>query len=244
MKKQYLKKFAFGLGVGIFSAIAQAFPVIQVSQESAAGVGDFGSNILGEIGAFETDLTASEYYQYGKPKKFSFNNNDFELVSNRSHVFFVNGADGLSLFTVQDRKFDKRGGFVNMTYALEGDAVDIKVKDDPSDKYTMFDSQTLNVKQKWHRKRTDGLVLGGLEDDWAMTIDFNNWSKNSILDWFAYSSDNEAIELSLEKNRRIHLTIANISTPIEQVAEVPEPATIGMLAIGSAAGLIRRRRKV
>ena len=90
----------FGLVVAGSVAIAgsaQALTV-QVSQESAAGLGDFGANILGLVTTYDTALTNAGFYQYDNPNFASYNGelNGGPLgIDGLSQAFLVNGSDGL-----------------------------------------------------------------------------------------------------------------------------------------------------
>src|SRR5262245_40077530 len=87
----------------VLAGAGRADPMIRVAQESAPGLGDFDSHILGTIPAFSTTMTAAGFYDYDGANLVSYGNNGPTLTATLSHLFFVSASDGLSLFIVHDK---------------------------------------------------------------------------------------------------------------------------------------------
>lgn len=212
----YLKMLAF-VSMVVFATSVQA-SYIRVSQESSAGAGDFSSNVLGCIQVYNVGNTLQGYYSYDIPNNVSYGNNPPALVLNRSHLFLVQGTNGLGLFIVHDRSHNgpNGGGQANMDFQLFGDSAAFLVRDDPGDGYSTGGGGTLfNTAHNWVSPNTDGTVIGALDGTgWSMLVDFNSWGgTNSLNSWFANSADGNNIELELEANRRVLLEFCPVPVP-------------------------------
>lgn len=226
------------LGTG---AVASAGPLVRVSQESAPGAGDFDANILGFITPFSTGGTAVQFYGYNTTRSVSYSNNISAFAINRSHLFLVNGSDGLSLFVVHDRPLhgtggNNGGGTANTRYDLVNDTASILVRDDPGDGYPLTGPNVFTASHNWVNPNTDGLVIGSLDGNFTMFAQFTA-TPTGLNSWQALSDGSSAIPLDLVTGRRVRLDFA------PEVAEVPEPGTLALVGLGCAFVIGARRRR-
>jgi hypothetical protein len=207
--------------------------LIRVSQETAAGAGDFDSNVLGFISTYETTLTVAGFYSYNNgPNGASYNgelNGGPTPVSQMSQSFFVNGSDGLALVQVHDAANDGSGGSTTMQWILSGDTAAEVLADDPGEPIvvsaggTQFDST-----KNWIGCCTDGYAIGMLDGDWAMTGGFQSFV--GLGQWRATSADGN--DIALDDALRVRFQT------------VPAPGVLGLLSVGLLGlGLMRRRRR-
>ena len=199
--------------------------LIRVSQESAAGAGDFDANVLGFIDPYASALTATQYYNYNNVFFASFDDGgqDVTLTSNQSHIFFVDGADGLSMFFVHDKPNDGTGGNADMTVTLGNETAAVLVLDDGppngtetvtvSGGGTMFQSDHV-----WIDCCTDGFVIGFFEQPWEAFVSFDLISGLST--WAAFDNGTN-LNLSTALGRRVRFDM-----------QVPEPGTFALLSVG------------
>ena len=114
-KKSAKALIAVAMATSIMALVASPASAltIEVSQETALGLGDFNSNVLGFINPYNTGLTAAGFYQYGSPNAASYNgelNGGPTPVSSKTLLFFVNTSNGLGFFMIHDRAGDGSGG--------------------------------------------------------------------------------------------------------------------------------------
>jgi hypothetical protein len=218
---------------------ARAGPVIRVSQESSPGDGDFDSHVLGYVTPFDGGGdAAAAFYMYNTPAhNVSYGNSMPTLAVNRSHVFFVNAADGLALFVVHDKStqgasVNNGGGAAHTQFDLLGGSAGFLVQDDPppSDHYTANLAGTeFTADQVWVSPNADGLVLGPFNGDFTLFDQFLSFS--GLTDWAVLSGDGSDVVLDLADGRRVRL----------DVDPVPEPSALALLALGGL-GLAGWRR--
>ncbi|NEO83320.1 MAG: PEP-CTERM sorting domain-containing protein [Spirulina sp. SIO3F2] len=208
---------------------------IRISQESQPHLGDFDANVLGFIDAIQTKQTAAEYYGYNQQNDASFSG-AFNLLSNTSHLFLVDAADGLSLFVVHDRPQDSGWGRASMQVDLLGDDADLLVMDDSPqyDRYIAQDS-TFLIQHGWGTCCTDGFALGALENDWQTLLQFTQ-APIGLQSWQAFADSNTTpIDLELAVHQRVRLDW------VEDAETIPEPSTlIGLMVLGIV-GLLTRK---
>ena len=211
--------------------------LIEVAQESSAGVGDFDGNVLGFIEPFDTILTAVAFYNYSNVNE-SYKgelNGGPDPVSNQSQVFFVDASDGLSLVMLHDARNDGSGGLSRTSWQLSSDTASILVKDDPGfDVYLEVAGTFFSADHQWQECCTDGYAIGPLSGQWTMIGQFTELPTN-IDGWWAVSSVSTTISLALDANRRVRLQPAR---------PIPTPSTVALLATGLLGlGWLRRGRR-
>lgn len=214
--------------LGMASANAM---MIEVSQESSAGAGDFDANILGFIGIYQTPLTVADFYQYNNPNGASYNgelNGGPAPLSQVSQTFFVLGSDGLALVQVHDAANDGSGGSTRSQWILTGDTAAQVLADDPGEPVTVSAGGTqFDSVKNWIACCTDGYAIGSLDGNWAMTGGFSVFV--GLGRWQATSADGNDITLDDTLRARFRA--------------IPEPGTIGLIGIGLLGlGFMRRRR--
>lgn len=211
----------------------------RVSQESAPNANDFETSVLGFIDAFSTAGPLAAFYNYGGAARASFNG-PLALNANTSHLFLVDGSDGLGLFSIHDVPRDKNGGRASMEFQLLGDTASILLQDDPGERYSQDTTGTLFTTQhQWKKCCTDGVGIGSLDGEWTMFVEFTNQPKN-IQDWLVYSSTPQPhIALDLTPELRVRLDVVIEEELSEELSfdplqPVPEPASgFGLLALGA-----------
>jgi hypothetical protein len=206
---------------------------IRVSQESAAGVGDFDANVLGTVDSFSTGLSASGFFQYGSPNASSYNgetNGGPTPIANVVQSFFVETSDGLTFTTVMSAANAGGSGNWNMHMDLTGDAAGLLVSDDTGEGPTVTGGGTVfNSNHNWVACCTDGFTIGALDGTgWTLIADVNSFS--GVTAWLTTDNGSGTITLALATDRRVRF----------DVIDVPAPATLALFGFGLAA-LARRR---
>lgn len=193
--------------------------LIELSQESAPGAGDFNSNILGNLLAYPYNSSAKSLYAYDVPEGDSWNGLILTPVADRSHLLFAETTDGLTLVVVHDRAIpnDPDGGRAETRVEVfnDPDGLVRTVEDDPESleegPYTGEPGDSVfTAIQRWDTCCTDGYALSGLSGDWTAILEFTDTDGNGgtasiagLSEWAAYSADGSEIVLALEENRRI-----------------------------------------
>ena len=230
----FFSKFVAAAILVSISFAAQS-AMIRVSQESSAGAGDFDLNVLGTISAYDSLLSAAQYYNYGDiPASFDDGAQDVTLTTNKSHTFFVNGADGLSAFFVHDKPNDGTGGMADMTLDLVGDTASVLVKDDPSENIVATGNNHFETDHNWIACCTDGFVIGALDNNWSLFAEFDSRTWADFDGWWVFDGAT-SIDLTSDFNRRVRFDIAS-AVPIPAAAWLFGTALVGFF------GLSRRRK--
>ena len=167
-------------------APAQAWR-IRVSQESAVGIGDFDTNVLGFIETFQTTDTLAGFYNYSGG---SFNG-PVDINSNATQNFFVHGSDGLGFYTVHDDIQDGSNGSARMEFNLLGDpdGATFLLGDEPTENLSTTGGTNFITRHFWGPCCTDGTVIGSLDGtDWELFAEFRTLP-TGIDDWLALSAD-------------------------------------------------------
>lgn len=184
--------------------------LIQVAQESKPGKGDFDDNVLGYITPFQRKGTAEVYYGHTGPPGFT--GPKPEIEADRSHLFFVDGLDGLSLFSVHGPpgKGETAEAVTRIEIRGDSDRVVRTVEDDPEQRPRSPDtyktSWPLRFKAGywWRNRNTDGQALTGFDGDWQAVMTFES-VPSGFSEWVAYSAHGKKIPLELDEGRRVRL---------------------------------------
>lgn len=195
---------------------------IRVSQESAAGSGDFDANVLGFIDSFSTGLSIANFYQYNTPNGASYNgelNGGPDPVSSLTQSFFVEAADGLHYVVVHDNPNDGSGGSTRMTTVLAGGAggsTNFSVEDDPGEGTTLSDvagDRIFATTHNWIACCTDGYAIGDLGSSFLMFAAFD-MLPTGIDGWQATGNSLANIGLALNDSLgRVRFDLAPIPVP-------------------------------
>ena len=167
---------------------------------------------------------------------------------------FVEASDGVGIFVVHDNGLAGNGGGRAETKVdLFGDIATFLVQDDANgnngrDSYT--ESGTLfTAVNGWVGSYTDGYVIGSLDGNWVIDMQFadvsdidtstiaaNDPTISGLLTWAALSSDGlggqTEIALALEEGRRV------------RVSAVPVPAALVLFGSGLLGLIGITRRKI
>jgi hypothetical protein len=207
------------IGIGSPGYAATVF----VFQESAPGAGDFSENQLGSIQSFSTTGTLAGFYAYVS-EQFT-NTGSVTLEEDQSHVFLVDASDGLGLFVVHDDGIARGGNAETMVDLLGGDTATFLVQDDPVERVYTDNGTEFTARQSWTEGFTDGYVIGSLDGNWTVDLQFTDVSPdlsgptiNGLTSWAAISSDGlggqTEIELILVEDRRVRLSTIPIPTAL------------------------------
>ena len=253
IKSLMINKVCTLVVLGFFIVSSVHATTVSVFQESTRGAGDFDTNLLGTIQSFSTPGTLAEFYDY---RASEFKNTTVSLTRDQSHLFLVDASDGLGLFVVHDNGASNGGGRAETLLDLVGDTAAFLVQDEPLPDSTRRDSYTESGTQftavnGWANGFTDGYVIGSLDGNWMIDMQFADVSGidtstqaagdptiDNLFTWAAISSDGfggqTEIALVLEEGRRI------------RISAVPIPPAIWLFASGliSLIGLARRKASV
>ncbi len=197
--------------------------LIELSQESAPGAGDFNANILGNLLAYPYNSSAMSLYAYDVPEGDSWNGPILTPIADRSHLLLAETTDGMTLVIVHDRAIpdDPDGGNAETRVEVLNDADGLvrTVEDDPANleagPYSGDPGDTVfTAIQRWETCCTDGYALSGFSGDWTALVEFAEVDGNSgtppiagLHEWVAYSADGAETPLALELNRRVRMRL-------------------------------------
>ena len=224
---------AFGFDLLTFIRSYENAPcglAIEIAQETIPGTGDFDEHVLGHLLPFQTAYSAANMYFYNFPLRDSWNGQILDPVVGRSHLFFANTTDGLTLGIVHDRPDNPAGGKAEMKFELfnDPDGMQRTVEDDPQadeegSGYTGNSGDSLfTTAQDWNACCTDGVTFSGLDYQWELLLQFAEVDDKpkskpivGFTEWVAYSADGSQIPLVLQENRRVRLRIVQQGFPVE-----------------------------
>lgn len=222
----------FLLGICVTAHSAQ----IRVSQESAAGVGDFDANVLGFVDVFATGMTIANFYQYGNPNGASYNgelNGGPNPLSSITQSFFVDAADGLHYVVVHDIPRDADGGNTRMTTVQAGGAgggTVFSVGDDPGEGLSVSDvggDRIFDTRHGWAPCCTDGYAIGDIGSSFLLLAAFDALP-TGITRWQATGALGD-LALVLDPNRRVRFDGV---VPVPAAVWLFGTALIGLFGFG------------
>ena len=182
---------------------------IRISQETSPGAGNFDSNVLGFVSALNTDGTAAAFYMYGAAGP-NYGNSVPKITANTSHLFFVNGSDGLALFVVHNtsnRAEHSSGGSAETLFNLLGGTARILLSDDAGEATSSEDGTTFTGHHEWASENTDGMVIGALPVGFTIIGQFTSPPSGLDGGWEVISSDGSTIPLHLVPGQRVRLDV-------------------------------------
>jgi hypothetical protein len=205
---------------------------VRVSNETSPGAGDFDSNVLGFIEALNTDGSVASFYRYNCGR---YGNTAPVLTPNASHLFFVNGSDGVALFVVHHApnrntpQFSGWGGSVKNRFELSGGTASILVLDDGGTYYCddqppdtrateTFSSEGGTVfatDMYWPNSNTDGTVIGTLPVGFTILGQFTAPPRGLDGGWKIISADGTVYSLKIAPGQRIRLDV-RLTVDVEQ----------------------------
>ena len=195
----------------------QRILMIRVSQETSPGAGNFDNNILGFIRALNSNGIASDFYMYGKAGP-NYGNSQPALKNNTCHVFFVNGADGLTLFVVNNKPNDvanSTDGSAETRFDLSGGTADVLISDDFGETNVSEGGTVFLSQQSWSGDNTDGEVIGALPVGFTLLGQFTS-APRGVNGWEVISADGLRIPLSIVPGQRVRLDVAPLAVKVEQ----------------------------
>jgi hypothetical protein len=201
------------------AASAQAGRTYKIEQDLGVGY-----QYVGTASAFTTSDTLADFYGYKMTgaDNYGFTNTVVSLEANRSHLFLVEGSDGLGLFVVHNTMGSGGSGTAEMEMNFSTTTT-ITVEDDWDDhawdEYASGEGSSILAQWQWSNK-TDGLAVkldNADHGDW-MTIAFTDLSNvgEQTLDyepisgldtWAVIDSSNSLQELTLTTNAPVKLTL-------------------------------------
>ena len=229
--------------LGFFFVSSVHAVTVSVFQESTPGAGDFSANPLGTIESFSTTGTLAQFYNYSS-QKFT-NTGSITLTVDKSHLFLVDASDGLGLFVVHDDGVNAPQGVGGLAKTkvdlLGGDTATFIQQDDPgSDTYADTGTE-FKAKQSWNIGFTDGYVIGSLDGNWTVDVQFTDvllpgQTIKNLTAWAALSSDGVGgqteLALALVEDRRVRLSM------------IPIPPAVWLFGSGllGLIGIARRKK--
>jgi hypothetical protein len=227
---------------------AAKFFVSYPSETQAQGTDPNSTLTSEQLKPFVTSKTLVEYYNYVNSIFNGPGNGDPipSFFEDTSHLFLVQGSDGLGLFVVHGKPDSTDAGLVRMQLVLNNNGVsaDFLVEDDPIDQYSVASnpdgSQTFTAYQGWNQNKSDGFAIAYLQGRWSVEAQFvplpppNGSVTLGINRWVAISSMGEIIELDPEVGNPI----------IVEAARTPESsAIIGLVTASLLGGVVTLKHR-
>ena len=191
------------------SGTPQRILEIRVSQETSPGAGNFDSNVLGFVSALNTEGAAAAFYMYGDAGP-NYGNSLPKITANTSHLFFVNGSDGLALFVVHNtsnRAEYSSGGRAETRFDLSGGTAHILLSDDGGEATEDENGTSFLGEHSWASENTDGMVIGALPVGFTIIGQFTSPPAGLDSGWEVISSDGSTIPLHLVPGQRVRLDV-------------------------------------
>ena len=181
---------------------------IRVSQETSPGAGDFDRNILGFIEALQTEGSAAAFYRY---KAARYGNTAPILTPSASHLFFVNGSDGVALFVVNNapnrNETSSPGSEIRLRFELSGGTASILKSDDGPEAKSSEGGTVFTTDMDYAASYTDGLVIGTLPVGFTILGQFTVPPRGLKAGWLVISRDGTVFPLQLVPGQRVRLDV-------------------------------------
>jgi predicted ribosomally synthesized peptide with SipW-like signal peptide len=176
------------------------------------------------VSVIEGGETAKNFYEYDSDNWVSDNTGIQD--EDTSHLFFYRGPDGaLSLFLIHDHKESDDGGEAELEIQIVGGQDDASNsdlswweqddRDGDRDEYTI-DGETFSTYWIWNGGKTDGGILGPLDEEFYLTVTPEMW--DGIETWSVFDGDTET---EIELDPEVPIQIAT-SGGLESGEELPE----------------------
>ena len=240
--QQHISRFVIATILIGISFTAQS-ALIRVSQESAVGVGDFDTNVLGFIDSFVTTSSIVDFYGYGVGNVPSYQggapNEGPAAMSSTTQSFFVEASDGLHYVVVHDARLDGGiAGRARMGTTLTGGAggtAGYSVQDDvsPDDSYLTSDSagnRFFDTIHFWSPCCTDGFAVGDLSSSFLLYADFLA-PPVDITGWQATGNSRPDIALDIGPRHTVRFDIAS-PVPVPAAVWLFGTALLGLVGFG------------
>jgi hypothetical protein len=181
---------------------------IRVSQETSPGAGDFDSNVLGFIEALNTDGSAASFYRY---KYARYGNTAPVLTPKTSHLFFVNGSDGVALFVIHNapnrRESSSPGAAIQVRFELSGGTASILKSDDEGEATSSGGGTVFTTDMQYAASYTDGMVVGTLPVGFTILGQFTAPPRGLEGGWLVISADGTVFPLQMVPGQRVRLDV-------------------------------------
>jgi hypothetical protein len=182
---------------------------IRVSQETSPGAGDFDRNVLGFIEALNTDGSAASFYRYEYRR---YGNTAPVLTSKTSHLFFVNGSDGVALFVVhnspnRNESSSSPVAAIRARFELSGGTASILQSDDRDEATSSGGGTVFTTRMLYPASNTDGMVVGTLPVGFTILGQFTEPPRGLEGGWLVISADGTVFPLQMVPGQRVRLDV-------------------------------------